>query len=155
MSISIRPTQTTDCNDLKLVLDSCELFPSELLDEMIYDYFNNPETEDIWFTAISDEVPVALGYCVPEKLTEGTYNLLAIGVSRDMQGKGIAKEMMHYIEQHLKDKGARILIVETSSDEAQFTARSLYNKIGYHQEAIIRDFWNDGEDKIVFWKRVK
>ncbi len=155
MSISIRPTQITDCNDLKLVLDSCELFPSKLLDEMIYDYFNNPETEDIWFTAISDEVPVALGYCVPEKLTEGTYNLLAIGVSRDMQGKGIAKEMMHYIEQHLKDKGARILIVETSSDDAQFTARSLYNKIGYHQEAIIRDFWNDGEDKIVFWKRVK
>lgn len=155
MSISIRPTQTTDCDDLKLVLDSCELFPSELLDEMIYDYFNNPETEDIWFTAISDEVPVALGYCVPEKLTEGTYNLLAIGVSKNVQGKGIAKEMMNYIEQLLKDKGARILIVETSSDDAQFPARNLYNKIGYHQEAIIRDFWNDGEDKIVFWKRVK
>ena len=155
MSISIRPTQTTDCDDLKLVLDSCELFPSELLDEMIYDYFNNPETEDIWFTAISDEVPVALGYCVPEKLTEGTYNLLAIGVSKNVQGKGIAKEMMHYIEQLLKDKGARILIVETSSDDVQFPARNLYNKIGYHQEAIIRDFWNDGEDKIVFWKRVK
>lgn len=155
MSISIRPTQKTDCDDLKLVLDSCELFPSELLDEMIYDYFNNPETEDIWFTAISDEVAVAVGYCVPEKLTEGTYNLLAIGVSKDEQGKGIAKEMMHYIEQLLKDKGARILIVETSSDDAQFPARNLYNKIGYQQEAIIRDFWNEGEDKIVFWKRVK
>lgn len=63
--------------------------------------------------------------------------------------------MMNYIEQLLKDKGARILIVETSSDDAQFPARNLYNKIGYHQEAIIRDFWNDGEDKIVFWKRVK
>jgi len=155
MSISIRFTQPTDCDDLKLVLDSCELFPSELLDEMIYDYFNNPESEDIWFTATSDEVPVAVGYCVPEKLTEGTYNLLAIGVSKEEQGKGIAKEMMHYIEQLLKDKGARILIVETSSDEAQFPARSLYKNISYHQEAIIRDFWNEGEDKIVFWKRVK
>ena len=155
MSISIRPIQLSDTDDLKLVLDSCELFPSELLDEMIYDYLNNPETEDIWFTATSDEIPVALGYCVPEKLTEGTYNLLAIGVSKDEQGKGIAKEMMHYIEQLLKDKGARILIIETSSDDAQFPARSLYNKIGYQQEAIIRDFWNEGEDKIVFWKRVK
>jgi len=155
MSISIRPIQPTDCDNLKLVLDSCELFPSELLDEMIYDYFNNPETEDIWFTAISEEIPVAVGHCDNEKLTEGTYNLLAIGVSKNVQGKGIAKEMMHYIEQLLKDKGARILIVETSSDEAQFPARSLYNKIGYNQEAIIRDFWNDGEDKIVFWKRVK
>lgn len=155
MSISIRQIQPSDIDDLKLVLDSCELFPSELLDEMIYDYFNNPESEDSWFTATSYDVPVAIGYCVPEKFTEGTYNLLAIGVSKEEQGKGIAKEMMHYIEQLLKEKGARILIVETSSDDAQFPARSLYNKIGYHQEAIIRDFWNDGEDKIVFWKRVK
>jgi ribosomal protein S18 acetylase RimI-like enzyme len=155
MPISIRPIQPTDCDDLKLVLDSCELFPSELLDDMIYDYFNNPETEDIWFTTTSDEVPVAIGYCVPEKLTEGTYNLLAIGVSKNEQEKGITKEMMHYIEQLLKDKGARILIIETSSDDAQFPARNLYNKIGYHQEAIIKDFWKDGEDKIVFWKRVK
>lgn len=68
MPFSIRPTQTTDCDDLKLVLDSCELFPSELLDEMIYDYFNNPETEDIWFTATSEEVPVAVGYCKPRKI---------------------------------------------------------------------------------------
>jgi ribosomal protein S18 acetylase RimI-like enzyme len=155
MPISIRPTQQTDCDDLKLVLDSCELFPSELLDDMIFDYFNNPETEDIWFTATYNNIPVGIGYFVPEKLTDGTYNLLAIGVRKDVQGKGIAKEMMNYIEQVLKEKGARILIVETSSDDAQFPARNLYNKIGYHQEAIIRDFWNDGEDKIVFWKRVK
>jgi len=155
MPISIRPTQQTDCDDLKLVLDSCELFPSELLDDMIFDYFNNPETEDIWFTATYNNIPVGIGYFVPEKLTDGTYNLLAIGVRKDVQGKGIAKEMMNYIEQVLKEKGARILIVETSSDEAQFPARSLYTKIGYHQEAIIRDFWNDGEDKIVFWKRIK
>jgi ribonuclease G len=26
---------------------------------------------------------------------------------------------------------------------------------GNKTQTIIRDFWNDGEDKIVFWKRVK
>lgn len=63
--------------------------------------------------------------------------------------------MMNYIEQLLKLKDARILIVETSSDDAQIPARKLYQKLGYTQMAIIKDFWNDGEDKIVFWKKLK
>lgn len=44
--------------------------------------------------------------------------------------------------------------VETSSDDAQMGARKFYKKIGYVQMAVIKDFWNDGEDKIVFWKRL-
>jgi ribosomal protein S18 acetylase RimI-like enzyme len=121
---------------------------------MISNYFNNPETQDIWYTYIDQNLPIAIGYCVPEKLTEGTYNLLAIGVSKDFQRKGIASEMMNYIEQYLKNSGARILIVETSSDDAQIGARNFYKTIGYTHIATIMDFWKDGEDKIVFWKRL-
>ena len=121
---------------------------------MISDYFNNSDTEDIWFTYIDKETPTAIGYCVPEKLTEGTYNLLAIGVLKESQGKGIAGKMMKHIELMLKQKGGRILIVETSSDDGHIAARNFYKKIGYTQEAVIRDFWKDGEDKIVFWKKL-
>jgi ribosomal protein S18 acetylase RimI-like enzyme len=154
MNHQIRAVTIDDIDGLKEVVDSCGLFPSEYLDEMISDYFNNPETQDYWFTCIDNNKPVAIGYCVPEKFTDGTYNLLAIGVSQDTQRKGIASEMMAYIEQHLKTKDGRILIVETSSDEAQIGARNLYKKIGYTQAAVIKDFWKDGEDKIVFWKKI-
>lgn len=154
MTKNIRPVTHEDIDGLKAVLDSCGLFPFEYLDEMISGYFNNSDSQDIWFTCIDNELPVAIGYCVPEKLTNGTYNLLAIGVSENFQRKGIANEMMNYIERQLKSKGGRILIVETSSDDAQIGARKLYQKIGYTREAVIRDFWNDGEDKIVFWKKL-
>ena len=154
MSEKIREIRQADMSELKKVVDSSELFPSEYLDEMISDYFNNSDTEEIWFTYIDNNMPSAIGYCVPEKLTDGTFNLLAIGVLKELQGKGIANEMMNYIEQYLKQKGGRILIVETSSDDAQIAARKFYQKIGYIQEAVIRDFWKDGEDKIVFWKRL-
>jgi len=154
MNQIIRPVTTADVDELKKVLDSCELFPSEYLDEMISDYFNNAETEDHWFTFLIDEKPIAIGYCVPEKLTEGTYNLLAIGVSQNAQRKGVASAMMEYIEQLLKQKKGRLLLVETSSDEAQIAARKLYQKIGYKQVAVIDDFWKDGEDKIVFLKQL-
>ncbi|MDX2303834.1 MAG: GNAT family N-acetyltransferase [Microscillaceae bacterium] len=97
---------------------------------------------------------VAIGYCVPEKLTDGTYNLLAIGVSKDFQRQGIASEMMKYIELFLKKSDGRILIVETSTHEAQIGARNFYKNIGYTHTATIKDFWKDGEDKIIFWKRI-
>lgn len=154
MNQIIRPVTTADVDDLKLVLDSCELFPSDYLDEMISDYFNNAETEDHWFTFLIDEKPVAIGYCIPEKLTEGTYNLLAIGVSQNAQRKGVASAMMEYIEHQLKQNNGRLLLVETSSDEAQIAARKLYQKIGYKQVAVIDDFWKEGEDKIIFLKQL-
>lgn len=154
MQQKIRPITKSDVPNLKKVLDSCGLFPSEYLDDMIADYFNNESSEDIWFTCSEDDQALSIGYCVPEKLTVGTYNVLAIGVSEQHQRKGIAEKMMHYIEQVLKEKEARILIVETSSDSAQTAARTFYKKIGYQQMATIKDFWNDGEDKIVFWKRL-
>lgn len=154
MHEKIRAVIKSDTEGLKKVVDSSELFPSEYLDEMISDYFNNPDTQDIWFTYIDNKKQVAIGYCVPEKLTDGTYNLLALGVSQDIQRKGIASQMMSYIEQQLKHKDGRILIVETSSDDAQIGARQFYLKIGYTQAAVIKDFWKDGEDKIVFWKKL-
>jgi ribosomal protein S18 acetylase RimI-like enzyme len=154
MNEKIKAVTKSDIDGLKKVVDSSELFPSEYLDEMISDYFNNPDTQDIWFAYIDNDQQVAIGYCVPEKLTDGTYNLLAIGVSQDLQRTGIASQMMNYIEQLLKQKDGRILIVETSSDDAQIGARNFYKKIGYTQAAVIKDFWKDGEDKIVFWKKL-
>lgn len=151
---NIRKVLIQDLTGLKEVLNSSELFPSEYLDDMISDYFNNIDTEDVWFTCIENDKPVAIGYCVPEKFTEGTYNLLAIGVSKDFQRKGIASVMIKYIEELLKQKEVRILIVETSSNDAQIGARNLYPKIGYTQVGIIKEFWKEGEDKVIFWKKL-
>ncbi len=150
----IRNVIKEDLEGLKEVLDSIELFPSEMLNEMISDYFNNPESEDIWFTKIEDGKPTSIGYCAPEKLTDGTFNLYAIGVKRNIQGKGIGTEMMAFIESKLKQDGKRILIVDTSgTDDFQLT-RKFYENLGYKKEAIIRDFWEEGDDKVVYWKKL-
>jgi ribosomal protein S18 acetylase RimI-like enzyme len=152
MTQTIRPIQQKDLEQLKAVLDSIELFPSEYLDEMISDYFNNSETEDIWFTAIENGIPIAIAYCSPEKFTEGTYNLLAIGVKENLQAKGTGGKMMNYLEALLRQAGHRILIVETSSTLK--LTKAFYHKCNYTKEAVIRDFWGEGDDKIIFRKRL-
>jgi len=152
--MSIRKVIKDDINALKEVLNSIDLFPAEMLEDMISDYFENPETSDIWFTTIQDEKPIAIGYCAAEKLTEGTYNLYAIGIRSDLQGKGIGGAMMNYIENELKNQGQRILIVETSGTEDFHLTRKFYENLNYTKEAVIRDFWSDGDDKVIFWKKL-
>lgn len=150
----IRKVVLNDINALKEVVDSSGLFPSEYLDEMIADYFSNADTEDIWFTYVDNNIPVAIGYCAPEKLTNGTYNLYAIGVKKELQQNGIGRQMMCYLEKLLRKNNRRILIVETSSLDEYAIARNFYDKLGYRREAIIKDFWDEGEDKIIFWKKL-
>jgi ribosomal protein S18 acetylase RimI-like enzyme len=150
----IRKVVLSDIEGLKSVLETIDLFPSEMLDDMISDYLDNPETEEIWFTAIENDRPIALSYCAPEKLTDRTFNLYAIGVQSDKQGTGIGKQMMTFVEDYLRNEGNRVLIVETSSAPEFEQTRAFYHKIGYTKEAVIRDFWKEGDDKVIFWKKL-
>ncbi|MCZ8286804.1 MAG: N-acetyltransferase [Bacteroidia bacterium] len=154
MTLEIRKVVASDISDLKIVLDSSNLFPSEFLDGMISEYLNDPNTEEIWFTGINDGIAVALGYCVPEKLTDGTYNLLAIAVKGELQRNGVGKKMMTFVENLLVQNGKRLLIVETSSEDHYELARNFYEKIGYTREATVRDFWKEGDSKIIYRKKL-
>ena len=150
----IRMVEKKDLPDLKKVLNTIDLFPAEMLDDMISGYLNNPETKDIWFTELEGGKPISIGYCAPEQLTDGTYNLYAIGVRNDIQSKGTGSRMMAFIENHLKVLGQRILIVETSGSDDFKPTRKFYEKLGYNKEAVIRDFWQEGEDKVIYWKKL-
>lgn len=152
--MAIRKVLKQDVAQLKVVVDSCGLFPSEYLEDMLTDYFENEASQDLWYTTDHGGRPVGIAYCAPEKFTDGTYNLLAIGVLNELQGQGIGKEMMTYIEQELVTRSNRILIVETSGSSEFELTRKFYGKLGYVREATIRDFWQEGEDKVIFWKKL-
>ena len=148
---NIRPVKSPDLPALKTAIATNDLFPAEMLDDMMSDYFNNPDSKDIWFTHVQNE-PVAVGYCAPEKMTEGTWNLYLIAVHPQHQGLGYGSAMMNYIEQLLAERGERILLVETSALDSFEKTRSFYRRCGYEEEARIRQFYQAGEDKIIFRK---
>ena len=150
---AIRPAQRSDIPALKTVVKDAELFPPEMLDDMIAGYLE-VKTRDIWFVGVADGHIVGFGYCEPERMTSGTWNLLAIGILARYWGRGIGGAMMRYLENRLRTGGERVLIVETMGTPAYARTRAFYTANGYAKEARIREFYEPGGDKIVFWKHL-
>ncbi len=150
----IRPVVPDDIPALKRVIDATDMFPSEMLDNMIAGYFNDEGSDEIWLTHDNDGVE-AVAFCRPEEMTDRTWNLLLIAVHPDCQGEGIGAALMSHIENHLVTHGQRVLIVETSGTDALARTREFYRLCQYDQESRIRDFYEDGDDKITFWKALQ
>jgi ribosomal protein S18 acetylase RimI-like enzyme len=147
----IRAMERDDLPALKSVIDAAELFPSEMLDDMVSGYLSGDATNEFWLT-IDDGRPVGVAYYVQERMTQGTWNLLLIAVHPDRQGQGQGSALLNHVEDVLAERGERILLVETSGLPNFERTRRFYRKSGYDEEALIRDFYQTGEDKIIFRK---
>ena len=154
VSISIRRLDRGDLPSLRIILAGTGLFPPDMLDAMAEPYLSGEATHH-WLVA-SDRGPLVAGfaYAEPERMTDGTFNLLAMAVEPAQQGKRLGKALVRGLEDLLREGGGRVLIVETSSLEEYTGTRAFYAGQAFCEEARIRDFYAAGEDKILFWKRL-
>jgi ribosomal protein S18 acetylase RimI-like enzyme len=147
-----RLTRREDVPALQNVLDATELFPTDMLAELIEGFLSKDGCTDLWLTAEVGGKVVGFCYAVPEKLTDGTWNMLAIAVLPSEQGKGYGGAICRQLEAELRTRGQRILIVDTSSRDEFLRTRKFYHKNQYYEEARVRDFWSAGDDKVIFRK---
>lgn len=149
----IRSVKADDLPFLIDVVNASGLFPGEMLTEMIGDNLDNSSSDHHWLTYETDK-PVAVAYFAPEQMTSGTWNLYLIAVHADHQGSGIGSQLMEYVEDFLRSQRERLLIVETS-DLKDFTlTRKFYEGLSYQRVAHIREFYDEGEGKVIFLKRL-
>jgi len=149
----LRTARAEDLPGIKLVIDAVELFPSEYLDDMFSGETDPRNQQEFWLT-YDDHGIQAVAFCAPERMTNGTWNLLLIAVHPDRQGSGIGRLIMSSIESKLAVLGCRVLLVETSGLTEFARTRYFYEQIGYAKEAVIRNYYDAGDDKIVFTKAI-
>lgn len=152
--MNIRQAKPQDIPALQIVLNETGLFPSEMLPEMISGFLSENDHDDVWLTYQEDDTAIGFCYAAPEKLTQGTWNMLAIAVLPSRQGDGVGAALVKELEDMLRKTDNRIVIVDTSGTEAFSQARAFYDKNGYVREARVRDFWAEGDDKVIFWKKL-
>lgn len=153
---TIRDVTQEDTEAIMHLSKAIGLFqPDELeeLSRMLSAYFENSlNGQHKWLTDDEDGELIGVAYYAEEVFANGVFNLLLIGVHPDRQREGRGTQLLSYAEQELKAKGKRILLVETSSLESFEATRAFYRKNEYDEEARIREYYNPGEDKIVFRK---
>lgn len=140
---------------MKSIIDDVGLFAPDLLDEMTAAFLDGAAPDDLWFVAVADGTACGVAYCAPERMTEGAWNLLLIAVRKNHQGEGLGAALTRHVEQALAERKARIVLVETSGLPSFEPTRAVYRRLGYVEEARIRDFYAAGEDKVVFWKKIQ
>ena len=153
---TIRNVTPEDTEALMSLCNAIGLFqPNELeeLSGMLSAYFEDSlNGQHKWLVDEEDGELIGVAYYAEETFAYGVSNLLLIGFHPDRQREGRGTELLLYVEQELREKGDRILIVETSGLESFEATRAFYKKNGYDEEARIREYYNPGEDKIVFRK---
>src|SRR5262245_15814884 len=114
----IRPTVPEDTPLLITLADETRMFkPMEVqaLQEVLDD-FHAMEYLNGHFalTAEMGGQVVGFAYYAPAYMTERSWYLYWIAVSRSMQGHGIGAAMLRRVEEHIRSLDGRVLFIETS-----------------------------------------
>ena len=143
--------RAADLDGVKAVIDSTGVFPSAMLDDMVVGYLAGKESLERWWVGGKNEISSVV-CCSPERMTQGAWNMLLLAVRADRHGRGIGRAAVITAETLLTRAGARLLLVETSGLPEFERTRRVYRRCEYEQEARIRDYYQEGEDKIAFRK---
>jgi ribosomal protein S18 acetylase RimI-like enzyme len=156
---SIRVPATGEVEQIKQLAIDTSMFSIDevaFFDEVLAGFFDGSLEDHHWLVVErSDGQVSAAAYYAPEPFSDRMWNLYFISVSPDHQSQGLGASLIGTIEEHLRDRGedvARVLIVETSSTEQYARTRAFYRRLGYDEEARIRQFYGPTDDKVVFWK---
>jgi ribosomal protein S18 acetylase RimI-like enzyme len=101
-----------------------------------------------------DGGPIAFAYYAPAAMTDRTWYLYWIAVSKQIQARGIGAALLKHAEAEIQQARGRVLMIETSSLPHYELTRRFYLKQGYDQEAILRDYYADGDAMVIFRKRL-
>ena len=154
----IRPTVPADTPVLVPLAEQTGVFkPLEIqaLREVLDDYHDANRAAGHRCVTLEREGGVlGFAYYAPEAMTDRSWSLWWIAVLPGQQGRGLGAGLLKHVEEDARAAGARVLFIDTSSLPHYEPTRKFYLKHGYEVTAVLRDFYADGDDKVVFRKRL-
>ena len=75
-------------------------------------------------------------------------------MTKQTQARGIGTTLMQFVEDDIRSRRGRMLLVETSSLPYYDLTRRFYEKHGYERGAVIKDFYADGDSMMIYSKRL-
>ena len=155
---ALLPSQPADSRALLAIAEGTGVFKSieiQALEEVLSDYHAQEHANGHrCVTGWREGGPIGFVYWAPAPMTDRTWHLYWIAVRRDLQSLGSGARLLAFCEAEVLAAGGRLLLIETSSLPSYEPTRRFYAEHGYQPPAVIRDFYADGDDLLVFRKRL-
>ena len=89
----------------------------------------------------------------PTPCTRGTFDLYWIVVDPSSQGQGVGAALVTEMERRVAGR-ARLIVVETGGRPEYEPTRAFYARRGYQVASTVADYYEPGDDLVVFVKRL-
>ena len=154
----IHPTKPEETPRLIEIAEGTNVFkPMEIqaLREVLDDYHEYSHGHGHHSVTFSEQgKPIGFAYYAPAAMTDRTWYLYWIAVSKQTQARGVGSKLLRHVEEDIRREHGRQLLIETSSMPHYELTRRFYLKHGYEQVCALPDYYADGDDMVVFRKRL-
>jgi GNAT superfamily N-acetyltransferase len=121
--------------------------------ELVEERLAKGEASGYYFVfAELDGRPAAYACYGPIACTVGSFDLFWIAVDQEHQRVGLGRRVLEESERLIRAAGGRRVYIETSNRAQYQPTRTFYERCGYHCEAVLKEFYGAGDDKVVYVK---
>ena len=145
-----------DKAEVMAILDNTNFFrPNELeIAEEVFDdaIAEGPEGDYQNYVAKAGNKTVGWICFGETPCTIGTFDIYWLAVDPEIQNRGVGSFLMEYATELIRKRNGRLIVVETSGHARYISTRHFYERIGYFEAANLKDFYAEGDDKIIYLK---
>lgn len=155
--LRVTPPSTDDRDAVLATVRAADLPPPEAVVDIgpdLDEFLRGTAGAGRWWVSAAGPVVAGVAYAASERMTDGTWNLLMLAVRPDHQGRGVGTALVRAIEADLRAAPARLLVIDTSGLALFADQRRFHTRLGYTEQARIPDFFEAGDDKVVFTKHL-
>jgi GNAT superfamily N-acetyltransferase len=159
MKITFRTTpEKSDINRVIEIVESTGFFydhETEVAAELVAERLAHGESTGYFFVfAEVDGVTAAYSCFGPISMSKTSFDLYWIATHSDYRGKGIGKMLLEETCRQAGNMGCKIIIAETSGRDHYAPTRAFYENTRFILEARLKDFYDEGDDKLFYTKRI-
>ncbi len=156
----IRPIEANDREAVRGLIDGTGAFKPQEVDvamELVDIALTRTGQDDYHPLVLEEEDGTVAAYACFGKnpMTKATFDLYWLATRADRMGKGYGRKIVAFVEEEVKRRGGRLLVIETSSKESYGNTREFYIKIGCALAAQLPGYYDEGDDKLIYLKKIR
>ena len=135
-----------------------EFAPDELpVAEEVLDDSLHESHKSGYYTVVALKNGRPVGYATygNTPLSKGNWEIYWAAVDPSEQGQGIGQELMYRAEEAIRQRGGWQITLETSSTPLYEKTRRFHMKCGFKELVRIPDFYDRGDDLVIFFKKLE